>query len=109
MIELDSCTSKKSIAIQTNSNVKVTTHFMKGKMLMFAKTPIISFIYDMIDVFCFPRDNRKVQATYDKHRIEKCFLYQNLTDKTVHLYSLFIVAILIVNWMKKIQEMWYLK
>ena len=42
----------------------------------------------MINVFCFPEDNlkvqaiydkhkTKVQAIYDKHKIEKCFLYQN--------------------------------
>ena len=43
-----------------NPNVKITTRFMKGKMLMFAKTPVISFAYDMIDLFCFPEDNAKV-------------------------------------------------
>ena len=26
---------------------------MKDKMLMFAKTSLQSFVYDMIDVFCF--------------------------------------------------------
>ena len=44
---------------------------MKGKMLIFAKTSIISIAYDMIDVFCFPEDNLKVQAIYHKHKIEK--------------------------------------
>ena len=79
MIEFDSGFSIKSVAVQTNLNVKITTHFMKGKMLMFTKTLIISFVYDMTNVFCFPEDNLKVQAMYDKHKIEKCFLYQNLT------------------------------
>ena len=32
----------------------------------------------MIDVFCFP-DN-EIQLIYDYYQIEKCFLYQNLTD-----------------------------
>ena len=80
MIEFDSGFSIKSVAVQTNLNVKITTRFMKGKMLMFTKTSIISFVYDMINVFCFPEDNLKVQAMYGKHKIEKCFLYQNLTD-----------------------------
>ena len=71
VMEFDSGSSFKSVAIQTNPNVKVTTRFMKGKMIMFAKTSIISFVYDMIDVFCFPKDNPKVQTIYDKHRIEK--------------------------------------
>ena len=33
-MEFDSGSSVKSIAIETNPNVKMTTHFMKGKMLM---------------------------------------------------------------------------
>ena len=68
---------------------------MKGKMLMFAKSSIISFVYDMIDVFCFPENNPKVQAIYDKHDIEKCFLYQNLTD--TDSTSLFFVFICNLN------------
>ena len=51
---------------------------MKGKMMMFAKTSLQSFVYDMIDVFCFP--DQVVQEIYKKYRIEKCFMYQNLTD-----------------------------
>ena len=47
-------------------------------MLMFAKLSIKSFVYDMIDVFCFP--NQDIQLIYDFYKIEKCFLYQNLTD-----------------------------
>ena len=74
MIEFDSGSSVKSITIQTNPNVKVTTRFMKSKMLMFAKTSLISFVHDMIDVFCFPEDNPKVQAICGKCKIEKCFL-----------------------------------
>ena len=43
VIEFDSGCSIKSVAIQTNPNVKITTRFMKSKMLMLAKTSIISF------------------------------------------------------------------
>ena len=71
VMKFDSGSSFKSVAIQTNPNVKVTTRSMKGKMIMFAKTSIISFVYDMIDVFCFPKDNPKVQTIYGKHKIEK--------------------------------------
>ena len=92
VMEFNSGSSFKSIAIQTSPNVKVTaTQVMKGKMIMFAKTSIISFVYGMIDVFCFPKDNPKVQTIYDKHRIEKCFLYQNLTDRdSTSLFFVFI-------------------
>ena len=68
---------------------------MIGRMLMSTKISIISFVYDMINIFCFPEDNPKVQAVYEKHKIEKCFLYQNLTrtDST----SLFLVFICNLN------------
>ena len=49
----------------------------------------------MIDLFCFPEDNPKVQAIYEKHKIEKCFLYQNLTDTDIT--SLFFVFICNLN------------
>ena len=52
--------------------------FIKGKMLMFAKLSLKSFIYDMIDVFSFPYE--EVKQIYNFYQIEKCFLYQNLTD-----------------------------
>ena len=76
--EYNASNSIKSLAIKKNTNVKVTSRFIKGKMLMFAKLSIKSFVYDMIDVFCFP--NEDIQAIYDLYQIEKCFLYQNLTD-----------------------------
>ena len=47
-------------------------------MLMFAKVSIKSFVCDMIDVFMFP--DEKTQAIYRKYNIEKCYLYQCLTD-----------------------------
>ena len=76
--ENNNCNSIKSLAVKKNTNVKVTSRFIKGKMLMFAKLSIKSFVYDMIDVFCFP--NADIQSIYDYYQIEKCFLYQNLTD-----------------------------
>ena len=91
VIEFDVATSVKSIAIQKNPNIKVTTRFMKGEMLMFAKTSLINFVYVMIDVFCFPENHPKVQTIYEKHKIQKCFLYQNLTDTdSTSLFFIFV-------------------
>ena len=45
---------------------------------MLAKMSLKSFVYDIIDVFCFP--DKKVKGIFDKHDMEKCFLYLNLTD-----------------------------
>ena len=73
MIGFDSGFSIRFAAIQTKPNAKITTPFMKFKMLMFAKTWLISFVYDMIHAFCFPEDNPKVQVIYDKNKIENVF------------------------------------
>ena len=72
------CASIKSIGIKTNDKVKITTRFIKGKMLMFSKTSIRSFVYDLIDCFSFP--DEEVSEFYAKHEILKCFIYLILTD-----------------------------
>ena len=76
--EEDKSSSIKSLIVKGEMNIKVSSRFIKGKMLMFAKLSLKSFVYDMIDVFCFP--NEEIQKIYDHYQIEKCFLYQNLTD-----------------------------
>ena len=62
--------SIKSLAVEKKSNIKLTTRFMKGKIIMFAKTSLQSFVYDMIYVFCFPdhavQDLKLKNASYIK-------------------------------------------
>ena len=48
--------SIRSIAIKKSSKVNLTSRFLNGKMLMFSKLSIKSFVYDLIDVFMFPND-----------------------------------------------------
>ena len=63
------------------------------EFLMFSKTSIQSFVYDLIDVFMFPDD--VVKEIYIKNEIQKCFLFQNLTDTdSTSLFSTFICKIL---------------
>ena len=50
--------SIKSIALKTNTNINTTSRFINGKML-FAKILFESFVYYMIDVFCFPTEEVK--------------------------------------------------
>ena len=45
---------------------------------MFCKTYTQSFAYDLIDVCMYP--NGEISKIYDKYEIQRCFLYQNLTD-----------------------------
>ena len=80
MIEFDQeqSNSIKAVMVKQNPNVKITTRFIRGKMLMFAKVSIKSFVYDIIDVFMFPDTTAK--SIYEKYKIEKCYVYQNLTD-----------------------------
>ena len=70
--------SVKALAIKKNAKIKITTCFMKGKMLMFSKVSLQSFIYDIIDVFSFPDDELK--EIYNRHDIIKVFIYLILTD-----------------------------
>ena len=44
--------SVKSFAVKKNE-IKVTTRFMLGKLLMFAKRYLESFIYDLVETFSF--------------------------------------------------------
>ena len=74
----DDCNSIKSIIVSVNATVDVSTRFIKGKTLMFAKVSLKSFVYDIIDVFSFP--DGEVRAVYNQYDTEKCFLYLNLTD-----------------------------
>ena len=80
LIEFDQehSNSIKAVMVKQNPNVKVTTRFLSGKMLMFAKVSIKSFVYDIIDVFMFPDETTK--SIYEKYKIRKCYVYQCLTD-----------------------------
>ena len=78
MIDFDNdCNSIKSIIVSGNTIVNVSTRFIKGKMLMFAKVSLKPFVCDIIDVFSFL--DKEVRAVYNQYDIEKCFLYLNLT------------------------------
>ena len=80
MIDFDKRESNsiKSIVVNSSTMVDVSTRFCKGKMLMFAKMSLQLFVYDIIDVFCFPDD--KIKGIFNKNDNEKCFLHLNLTD-----------------------------
>ena len=85
----ESSSSIKSIVIDKSTKVNLTTRFLNGKMLMFSKVSIKRFAYDLIDVLMFP--NQDVQKIYQKYKINKCYLYQNLTDTdSTSLFFIFI-------------------
>ena len=60
-------------------------------MLMFSKISKKSIVYDLIDVFMFP--NEDIRKIYDKHKVDRCYLYRNLTDTDSTSVFLFLFAI----------------
>ena len=49
----DKSSSVKSIAVKSGTNIKRTSRFMSGKLLMFAKLSQRSFIYSLVELFCY--------------------------------------------------------
>ena len=80
MIDFDEeyCSSIRSLAVKKSIKANLTTRYLNGKMLMFSKISLKSFVYDLIDVFMFP--NNVTKKIYEQYKVQKCYLYQNLTD-----------------------------
>ena len=53
---------------------------MSGKLVMFAKLLLKSFIYSLIEWLAFAEENFIVQQIYEKYNIEKIYCYHILTD-----------------------------
>ena len=70
--------SIKALGAKKRENVKITTRFIKGKMLMFSKVSLKAFVYDLIDIFCFP--DEEIEEIYAVNNILRCFIYLILTD-----------------------------
>ena len=80
MIEFNDRESEsiKSFAVKKRSEIKVITRFMSGKLLIFAKLSLKSFIYDLLETFCFPQ--KQVTDSNKKYLIEKVEIFHILTD-----------------------------
>ena len=79
-----------SVSIEKCSKINLTTLFLNGKMLMFSKVSIKSFVYDLIDVLMFP--NQEIQEIYRQYQVNKCYLYQNLTDTdSTSMFFLYVI------------------
>ena len=72
--------SVKSISVKSETNIKCTMRFMSGKLLMFAKLSLKSFIYSLVELLYFPQENPAVAKIYEKYKIEIIFCYHVLTD-----------------------------
>ena len=70
--------SIKSFAVKKRNEIKLTTRFMLGKLLMFGKRYLKSFIYDLLETFCFPQ--KKIVDLNKKYLMEKVQFCHILTD-----------------------------
>ena len=83
--------SIRAIAIEKSSKINLTNRCLNGKMLMFSKVFIKSFVYDLIDIFMFP--NAEIQEIYKKYKVNRRYLDQNLTDTDSTSMFLFLYVI----------------
>ena len=59
--DVEYSSSFTSLAVKQDAKINLTTRFLNGKMLMFSKVSLKSFVYHLIDVFMFPnKDTRKI-------------------------------------------------
>ena len=82
----------KQIAVKTNTNIKCRTRFMSGKLLMFAKLSLKSFIYSLAELLALPQENETVEKIYWKYEIERIFCYHILTDTDSTLINFLIIS-----------------
>ena len=73
--------SLKSIAVKWEINTNCTSRFMSGKLLMFAKLLLKSFIYSLVELLHFPKKKTPIKGSiYKIYNIEQIFCYQVWTE-----------------------------
>ena len=70
--------SIKPFAVKKKNQIKFTSRFMSGKLLMFATLSLKNFIYDLVKNFYFP--SQLVLNIHKKYKIEKIEINHILTD-----------------------------
>ena len=89
--------SIKSIVVKKLNTIKVTSQFMSGKLPMFAKLSLKSFIYELRKTMCFL--NKTVLNIYKKYGIEKVEILHVLTDPdspSVKFFFFFVTQIVML-------------
>ena len=71
--------SIKSIAVKNETGIKCTNQFMSGKLFMFSKLLLKSFIYSLVELLYFSEENSIVFQICKQHEIEKIHCYHILT------------------------------
>lgn len=83
--------SIKSFAVKKEViYIEVISRFMSGKLLMFAKLSLKSFVYEVVETFCFQK--KHVKKIYEKYKIERVEIFYILTDTDSTLLKIISVS-----------------
>ena len=58
----------KSLAIKQSHIINLTARYLNGKIFIFSKVSIKSFLYDLINVFMFP--NEEIKKIYAEFKVD---------------------------------------
>ena len=72
--------SVKFLGVKNQTNIKCSSRFLSGKLLMFAKLSLKTFVYSLVELLHFPEENPIVADIYKKYKIDEIQCYQILTD-----------------------------
>ena len=92
--------SVKSIAVKNETNIKCTTRFMSGKLLMFAKLSLKSFIYSVVELLYFPEENLIVASIYETTKLKKFTVITPLQIQIVLQFNLLLFQMQIAHFLK---------
>ena len=92
--------SVKSITVKNETNIKCTTRFMSGKLLMFAKLSLKSFIYSVVELLYFPEENLIVASIYETTKLKKFTVITPLQIQIVLQFNLLLFQMQIAHFLK---------
>ena len=72
--------SVKFLGVKNQTNIKCSSRFLSGQLLMFAKLSLKTFVYSLVELLHFPEENPIVADIYKKYKIYEIQCYQILTD-----------------------------
>ena len=85
--------SIRSIAIEKSSKLNLTTRFLNREMFMFSKLSIKNFVYDLIDIFKFPKCLKKLKRFIKNIKLADVIFTKTWLIQIAHQCFLFLYAI----------------
>ena len=61
--------SVKFLSVKNQTNIKTSSRLLSGKLLMFAKLSLKSFVYSLVELLHFPEENPIAAAIYEEYKI----------------------------------------